>query len=838
MTMTDDQLMAAEQALETDSVEDGQQRYRALLTARGGENSSPAQALMRRSIDRVVEGINEWQKQAADGTPGRAVGLAKFVAQFDADEVAFTALRHIVRAIHRADQKLTATAMAVVADLEAVNLEARLKKADPQLFKRYVRVVSRRSRQDKRKISILRSQGEYLGIFSAKANFEWSASEKVQVGLRLLEIVRERTEIVDWQLANDLAGSGQREKNASYYILPTERASEWLKEAHASMELARPIFYPMVVPPRDWIDNAQGGYLSDGRGFRRAMVKGAFGNFSCEVDAASMPLVTEAVNALQRVPFAVNLRVLEVAEANAAHGSISGLPSSEELRPLPPRLEFMDQVPSEDWTASQVEDFKAWKRATAEAKEHNGRAIADKRTTQTTLEIARKMLPYPAIYFPVTLDFRGRAYPIPSYLQPQGADLAKGLLRFAKAAPLGPDGMRWLAVHVANCFGGDTKLDKQAYDSRVRWVRENHEQIVADAEDPHRPHALWPTADAPFQFLAGCFEWRDMALHAARTGTVETFESHLPVGLDGSCNGLQHYSAMLRDPIGGAATNLIPSDKPADIYSLVADEVRKLIELDLASDDEEVREFARFWTTKGITRRWTKRNTMTLPYGVTRQGMKDQIWAEIGRGAHREFFEGWEVNHGKCIGYLSEKNWEAIGSVVVAARSAMQFLQQCAAALTAAKMPVRWTTVDGLPVYQSYRMSEEVAVQMFGAKIKLILRRHTHQIHSAKQKLALAPNFVHSIDAAHMRAVTRRLVREGITSMSMVHDSFAVHAGHVTALASVIRREFAALHEQPLLDIFLDGISPGLSVDYPAPAVPPAGSLDLSQVVHSDYFFA
>src|SRR6059036_1026907 len=48
------------------------------------------------------------------------------------------------------------------------------------------------------------------------------------------------------------------------------------------------------------------------------------------------------------------------------------------------------------------------------------------------------------------------------------------------------------------------------------------------------------------------------------------FRSHLPVSMDGTCNGYQHLSAMGRDPIGGRATNLVPADEPEDIYQEVA----------------------------------------------------------------------------------------------------------------------------------------------------------------------------------------------------------------------------------------------------------------------------
>ena len=48
----------------------------------------------------------------------------------------------------------------------------------------------------------------------------------------------------------------------------------------------------------------------------------------------------------------------------------------------------------------------------------------------------------------------------------------------------------------------------------------------------------------------------------------------MPIALDGTCNGLQHYAAMLRDEVGGKAVNLVPSDKPSDVYGDVAKIVR------------------------------------------------------------------------------------------------------------------------------------------------------------------------------------------------------------------------------------------------------------------------
>ena len=62
--------------------------------------------------------------------------------------------------------------------------------------------------------------------------------------------------------------------------------------------------------------------------------------------------------------------------------------------------------------------------------------------------------------------------------------------------------------------------------------------------------------------LAACMEVRGaLAWHDA-WGSTATYPSRLPVQIDGSCNGLQHYAALGRDAPGGAAVNLEPFDRP------------------------------------------------------------------------------------------------------------------------------------------------------------------------------------------------------------------------------------------------------------------------------------
>ena len=69
------------------------------------------------------------------------------------------------------------------------------------------------------------------------------------------------------------------------------------------------------------------------------------------------------------------------------------------------------------------------------------------------LSVARAFKDIKAFYFPHNLDFRGRVYPIAPHLHHMGHDICRGLLLFAKGEPIGPNGLYWLKVHLANQLG-------------------------------------------------------------------------------------------------------------------------------------------------------------------------------------------------------------------------------------------------------------------------------------------------------------------------------------------------------------------------------------------------
>jgi DNA-directed RNA polymerase len=77
----------------------------------------------------------------------------------------------------------------------------------------------------------------------------------------------------------------------------------------------------------------------------------------------------------------------------------------------------------------------------------------------------------------------------------------------------------------------------------------------------------------------------------------------------------------------------------------------------------------------------------------------------------------------------------------------------------------------------------------------------------------------------------------GVTHFAMVHDSFGCHASDVPMLSACIREAFVALYvdNDPMENFLLEAQE--LTED-PLPSLPPKGSLDVTAVRNSEFFFS
>lgn len=815
-------------ALEAESVSLGQARYQQALEAQGEAQMPPGMKLIRDTVLPLAAAIEAFTTDATSGRAGRDVGRAKYLLQFDAKDVAYITAKVCINSLSQ-DLKAQAVAMNISSLLEdTINFDL-IKKEQPKLYSRLLNKIKSSSASGNYRHVIMRNAQNKAQIASVK----WGRNEKMALGLHLMRLMESATGYI--QIVPLEVGA----KDTPLILATPPDIQEWLEKSHANCELLNPLSLPMVVPPRPWNAPYNGGYLT--RPLSYALIKTQNRNLLEEYKSIDMPKIYRAVNALQDTPWQINKAVLKVmSEIWESGGSLGGLPMRDD-EPTPAKS-YSD--PEEN-----PEAHRAWRVEAAKVHERNMKLRHARRIMGHKLRLADKFKEFEAIYFPHVLDWRGRIYPVAVHLNPQADDAGKSLLSFSEGKPLGNNGAFWLAVHGANCAG----VDKVSFEDRVQWVQDHEQEILDSAFDPLDGKRFWAEQDSPFQFLAFCFEWAGYTLQG------HAYVSHLSVSWDGSCNGLQNYSAMLKDEIGGKATNLIPSDTPSDIYSEVAKEAQAIVEVDAALPMPEVKPrksgdkkteaevlrdkiiAANNWKGK-IARSIAKRPTMTLPYGAGRYGFSDQIQAELVKlsaNKPQPYLEGEDFPNAV---YLAEVIEEAIGNVVVKAKQAMDWLKEVARIAASDGLPIHWDTPSGFLVVQDYRKYDGVRIDstIAGVRTQLTLRVETDAIDTRKQAQGIAPNFVHSMDASHLVLTVNKCLDNGITSLAMIHDSYGTHAADADMLSEQLREAFIEQYTGDVLAVFIENLRQQLPEELmkQLPMPPTQGNLDLAGVRASRYFFA
>ncbi len=532
------------------------------------------------------------------------------------------------------------------------------------------------------------------------------------------------------------------------------------------------------------------------------------GGHTAELSNPVSPASLAAVNAIQNTPWRINTWILDVMGKAWADGiRIAGLEVGEPLS-IPDRLE------DADWAALTKEQKTEHTLIRRRLHEANVSIMGKSQAVLDNLGVATECRHLPEIWFPHVVDFRHRVYPaVTSGPNPQGDDIAKSLLMFAVGKPLGPTGLWWLSVRAANCFG----YDKVSLEDRVIWTQEHLTHIQDAALNP-LGSTWWTTATEPWALLATCHELT-MA-HSLSTGP-ETFVSHLPVPLDGSCNGLQHLAAMGLDMVGATATNLTANPQRQDIYQTVADRVSDLIAKDLIQGVSA----ATAWPAGSIGRNIVKRAVMTTPYGVTDRGIRDQL---IGDGF---------VTEAAAAEYLKDKIVEALGGTVSSARDIMGWLQEAARRLAEAGLPFDWTVPSGSQVRQAYRPETLIKVSTLLGEVAMAKTNPEGGVVTRKQVTGAAPNFIHSFDAAHLTLTVNAAVEAGIENFAMIHDSYGTHACDTTELGVILRREFVNIYRTDWLERLAEEIhayAPHVTLSEP----PRRGTFNIAEVHESEYFFS
>lgn len=568
------------------------------------------------------------------------------------------------------------------------------------------------------------------------------------------------------------------------------------------------VLLPMLCPPEKWASPIHGGYLESLAPMVRSSDEETTLRYISKAHATGqLQSLYDVLTQLGSLPWAISKEMLDI--------FTECLKKPEGFLLIPPPLSELSppffEMPIKSLYESKSE-YEADRRLYYKQKREAENEYFGLRGNRISYELMNKVAScYAAngdvLYLPHNADFRGRVYPAVSFLSHHNEDMIRSMMMFWDAKPLGPDGYKWIKYQLANLYS-KTKLDME---QSIAFVSENMTNIIASATNPFDGDQWWIKGDNPWQSLALC---KEIHLIEKFEGSKAEYMSRIPVHQDGTCNGLQHYAALGGDEAAARSVNLLPGDRN-DIYLKVLEIVKRKI-LDDAQN-EPTKEIAKI-SQPLLLRKLIKRTVMTTVYGVTHFGAARQIQENIESLTNKTHDTvSSKYTESQIAVYIARNVLQSITELFSGAQAIQDWLlRNCLRCLKSFSshnlnsfkkvdffglkhyQPMMWSSLSGFPVVQLYRHDVKKEIVTPLQKVSVVQRSRVSHMNLRKQLNAVAPNFIHSLDAIHLQMTCLEANRQGL-SFAGVHDSFWTHACDVPKLSKIIRQEFVRLHHSQII---------------------------------------
>lgn len=633
---------------------------------------------------------------------------------------------------------------------------------------------------------------------------------------------------------------------------------------------------PMICPPVTFSAGVDGGLFGGYITTPSALIRSKNRNDYSEDLANAVRLQKFSlapIHAIQEIPYKVDLELLNRIESALELGHAVGklLPAFKDPKPAP-----IDVNASEEVQKAQRRALAIWYKAGGDKKS----AMAAKiRASYALLRMARLESDEKALFFPVAMDFRGRVYQGGrSGLSPQGGKEAKALLVFSEAFPVSVEvARRGLCLSLAAALGYDKVSLDIRLEKTLQGIEEAYAWVTGDSMG-------WLAADDPAGALSAALSLYEIRNREPQEVLTDARACYALYRVDGTCNGLQHIATLCRDEALAKSVAVIGGEKPADLYTEVGLEAIKVLrdtvaglEMTFVKPPSALKEgetisgytaatlesrratagrlLELFDAKPALLRKLSKSPTMTHGYGSTSNGkisavlnVIDELCEEgkLPVGFLKEDEKGSTTRDKAALATIfgSAVNM-ALARKISGLTTVSGFLRKISGVLSKADIVTTWTTPDGFPVFCPYyeQARGKIKVRLAnGNRADIVKLDDTSKIATGKSKTGVCPNFIHSLDATHLRFCVTALSHKNIPVVT-VHDSFGVPLSYADELDRTLRDTFCDLYSNNPLKAFLDESRIKLQnvgrddLIGQLPSIPDAGALNLESVKKSVYFF-
>lgn len=700
----------------------------------------------------------------------------------------------------------------------------------------------------KRRCQKYADRNDYVAFIAKQNGFtdweNWSDNLYRTMGSWMLDIVHVGSNLVVFENIPEK----KKPKGVKYVVL-TEEAQHFLATENMRIDRFASWYGPMLTKPNRW-PSVHGPYHDKRVAMQVPMVKKMWSpeqkmDIENAIDSGDFDDCLDAINTIQETPMKANPYIVEAVRWVWSSGrgkDVSDFPKLES-DPIPARIEKLlwasfTKTEKADWYAMRDEKAKDKVEASASLQGLSSNVGEAEQLSEED----------DVFYLPHQFDRRGRIYHT-SVFGHHNTDYVRAMFLFANESEIDDDCFVYFGLQLANSWGNS--IDKKSLEGRQKWVEAHLDQIIAAGKDFQATFDFWSQADDPFQFLAAARELYNYQQHG------EGYKSGLPIGLDATQSGCQHYAAAMLHEEDGVKVNLNKSDwddTPNDLYDLCKDKAQAKIDFDLVDlarrlaesppsnkDTEEEAEQKAKWQRNlqvceqvvawgGLTRGMLKSPTMTWCYSSRRFGFmktmrkkffKQKIRDKIKNGTLRHpvtnelvtenpFRDGYSKNphDGGFIAsiYLAGVYEDAIRKTVESAAIGQEFFQKCATALANEGSHFKFVTPLGFPMHQFYQQEEDDAARPMVYLTDRVTKKRqksakasvtvfTDDVKMPKSQNAVAPNVIHAMDATHLMKTVLLCKEYGVYDIMVVHDSFSVPIGDVQALSYCVRQAFVDLYE-------------------------------------------